>query len=222
MPRTQALLRTHTHLGPGSGRLTLKRVSCHAQGGADQALGRPPPLEGAPAPSTRPRRPAQLTSFCPAPSKHLGKPANGSPGREAQRGGAAGPACAQGSPVRCGCARYRQARPAAVVRAHTHTSTRAQRCLRSAHTQLAQLPYPPAPPLPRPPFQHNFGQLKIVNRPTPQTSALFSGPPTLRVFGDLMSNISATRGRPGMRFCVCGSPSEDLSHIASLTIGCSR
>ena len=62
--------------------------------------------------------------------------------------------------------------------AHTHTSTRAQRCLRSAHTQLAQLPYPPAPPQPRLPFQRSFGQLKIVNRPTPQTSALFSGPPT--------------------------------------------
>jgi hypothetical protein len=177
LPRTQALLRTHTHLGPGSGRLTLKRVSCHAQGGgADQALGRPPPLGGATAPSTRPRSPAQHTSFCPAPSKHLGKPANGSPGREAQRGGAPGPACAQGPPVRCGCARCRQARPAAVVRAHTHTSTRAQRCLRSAHTQLAQLPYPPAPPPPRLPFQRSFGQLKIVNRPTPQTSALFSGP----------------------------------------------
>ena len=37
----------------------------------------------------------------------------------------------------------------APVRARTHTSTRAQRRLRSAHTQLAQLPYPPAPP-PRP------------------------------------------------------------------------
>ena len=37
-----------------------------------------------------PRSPAQLTSFCPTPSKHLGKPANGSPGREAQRGGAPG------------------------------------------------------------------------------------------------------------------------------------
>ena len=107
-------------------------------------------------------------------------PANGSPGREAQRGGAAGPACAQGWPVRCGGARCRQARPAAVVRAHTHTSTRAQRCLRSAHTQLAQLPYPPAPPPPRLPFQRSFGQLKIVNRPTPQTSALFSGPHGLR------------------------------------------
>ena len=56
------------------------------------------------------RCPAQLTSFCPVPSKHLGKPANGSPGREAQRGGTAGPACAQGSPVRCGCAQCRQAR----------------------------------------------------------------------------------------------------------------
>jgi hypothetical protein len=32
--------------------------------------------------------------------------------------------------------------------AHTHTSTRAQRRLRSAHMQLAQLPYPPAPPRP--------------------------------------------------------------------------
>jgi len=31
LPLTQALLRTHTHLGPGSGRLTRKRVSCHAQ-----------------------------------------------------------------------------------------------------------------------------------------------------------------------------------------------
>ena len=48
---------------------------------------------------------------------------------------------------------------------------------------FAQLPYPPAPPPTRPPFvtcdlsfQRSFGQLKIVNRPTPQTSDLFSGP----------------------------------------------
>ena len=54
--------------------------------------------------------------------------------------------------VRCGCALCRQARPAAVVRARTHTSTRAQRCLRSVHTQLAQLPYPPAPPPTSPPI----------------------------------------------------------------------
>ena len=90
--------------------------------------------------------------FCPAPSKRLGKTANGSPGREDQRGGAPGPACAQGSPVRCGCARCRQARPAAVVRTRTHTSTHGQRCLLSAHTQLAQLPYPSPPPRPVLPF----------------------------------------------------------------------
>ena len=30
------------------------------------------------------RSPAQITSFGPAPSTHLGKPANGSPGRELQ------------------------------------------------------------------------------------------------------------------------------------------
>jgi hypothetical protein len=89
----------------------------------------------------------------------------------------------------------------APVRANTHTSTRAQRSLQSAHTQLAQLPYPPAPP-PAPSF--------------------FRSPRTLRVFGDLMSNISASRGRPDMRFCVCGSPRGDLSHIASVTLGCSR
>ena len=59
-----------------------------------------------------------------------------------------------GSLVRCGCALRTQAGQTrtGVVRARTHTSTRAQRCLRSVHTQLAQLPYPPAPPPTRPPF----------------------------------------------------------------------
>jgi ribosomal protein S14 len=38
---------------------------------------------------------------------------------------------------------------------------------------------------------------------------------------EFMSNISATCGRQDMRFCVRGSPSGDLSHIASLTISCS-
>jgi hypothetical protein len=58
------------------------------------------------------------------------------------------------------------------------------------------------------------------NCPTPQTLALFSGPhKTLGVCGELMSNISATRGHPGMRICVCGSPRGDLSHIAGLTLG---
>jgi len=121
-------------------------------GGGHARLARPPPPIETRAALAGARCPAQLTSFCPAPSKHLGKPANGSPGRESQRGGAPGPACAQGSPVRCGCAQCRQARPSAVVRAHTHTSTRAQRCLRSAHTQLGlrscpTLRLPPRPVL---------------------------------------------------------------------------
>ena len=88
------------------------------------------------------RCPAQLTSFCPSPSKHLGKSANGSPGREAQRGGAPGPACAQGSPVRCGCARCRQARPAAVgawVRgcARTHPGSARASCVPQLHPPSA-------------------------------------------------------------------------------------
>ena len=33
---------------------------------------------------------------------------------------------------------------------------------------------------------------------------------------------SPTRGRLGTRFCVCESPRGELSHIASLTLGCSR
>ena len=73
----------------------------------------------------------------------------------------------------------------------------------------------------------SFGQLAKnlppTVQPTPQTLALFSGPhKTLGVCGELMSNISATRGHPGMRICVCGSPRGDLSHIASVTLGCSR
>jgi hypothetical protein len=43
-----------------------------------------------------PRSPAQLTSFCPAPSKHLGKPANGSPGRELQLSTSCNPRILQG------------------------------------------------------------------------------------------------------------------------------
>ena len=36
------------------------------------------------------------------------------------------------------------------------------------------------------------------------------------------SNISTTRGRPDTRFCVCENPRGELSHITSLTPGCSR
>ena len=111
------------------------------------------------------------------------------------------------------------------VRAHTHKHPRTEMPAVGSHATCAAALPSGYPPDPSSLCQRSFGQLKIVNRPTPQTSALFSGPhglSALRVFGDLMSNISATRGRPDMRFCVCGSPSEDLSHIASLTIGCSR
>jgi hypothetical protein len=143
--------------------------------------------------------------------------------------------CAQGSPGRCECARCRQVRPAAVVltRSHTsthaqrlarpHTSTRAQICLWSAHTQLAQLPYPPAPPPAPSSLSTQFRTVENCQLSNPTNFGLvFRSPLTLRVFGDLMSNISATRGRPDMRFCVCGSPRGDLSHIASVTLGCSR
>jgi hypothetical protein len=53
-------------------------------GGPVRVPERAAPPGAPPAPSTRPRSPAPLTSFSPLPSKHLGKPANGSPGRELQ------------------------------------------------------------------------------------------------------------------------------------------
>jgi hypothetical protein len=43
-----------------------------------------------------PRSPAQLTSFCPAPLGHLGKPANGLRGREIQRSTSCNPRILQG------------------------------------------------------------------------------------------------------------------------------
>jgi hypothetical protein len=43
-----------------------------------------------------PRSPAQLTSFCPAPLGHLGKQANGSPGRELQLSTSCNPRILQG------------------------------------------------------------------------------------------------------------------------------
>ena len=58
---------------------TSTRARYHAapQGGAAVGGGqRLPPPRASPAPSTRQRNLAQLTSFCPAPPGHLGKPAN--------------------------------------------------------------------------------------------------------------------------------------------------
>jgi hypothetical protein len=105
------------------------------------------------------------------------------------------------------------------VRAHTREA-REPRAYRSC------TPLPPALPSSSSsalhlPLRTTTEPIQSVSDPT-NFGLVFRSPRTLRVFGDLMSNISATRGRPDMRFCVCGSPSEDLSHIASLTIGCSR
>jgi hypothetical protein len=56
----------------------------------------PTPPRAARAAVAGPRSPAQLTSFCPAPSKHLGKQANGSPGRELQLSTRCNPRILQG------------------------------------------------------------------------------------------------------------------------------
>jgi hypothetical protein len=166
------------------------------------------------------RCPAQLTSFCPAPSKHLGKLANGSPVREVQRGGAADPACAQRMPVRVRAMQAGQTLSCG-TRAHTHKHHHTEMSAVGSHaTCAADLPSS------SPPDQSSLStQFQTVENCQPSNPTnlglVFGSPRTLRVFGDLMSNISATRGRLDMWFCVCGSPSEDLSHIVCLMIGCS-
>jgi hypothetical protein len=136
--------------------------------------------------------------------------------------------------------------PGVCVRAHTHTPAHRNACgrrtrsLRSGPALLLvpsaarccpaeRSPVPPATGVPldldswicQPaldldswicqPFQKNknIGDFKKTNFSVPTDSQ--------RVCGDLMRNISATRGRPDTRFCVCGSPRGNLSHIASLT-----
>ena len=202
LPRTQALLRTHTHLGPGSGRLTLKRVSCHAQGGGPtrHSVGTPP-WGGGPRPARARAAPRSSPLFAPRPrstwvslrtARQVVKP-NVEELRAGLRTRITGQvmvrAMQAGQTRSCG------------ARAHTHKHPRTEMPAVGSHATCAAA-LPSGNPT-------NFG-------------LVFRSPRTLRVFGDLMSNISATRGRPDMRFCVCGSPSEDLSHIASLTIGCSR
>ena len=109
------------------------------------------------------------------------------------------------------------------VRGCASTHPGSSSLVRTAPAPPFRLPCPP----PRPPSQFRTVGKKIApNCPTDPTNfgLVFrpGSPQTLRVFGELMSNISATRGRPDMRFCVCGSPRGDLSHIASVTLGCSR
>jgi len=68
-----------------------------AQGGVGGAsLAPPTPPCAARAAVAGPRSPAQLTSFCPAPLGHLGKPANGLRGREIQRSTSCNPRILQG------------------------------------------------------------------------------------------------------------------------------
>ena len=103
-----------------------------------------------------------------------------------------------------------------------HTPGKRASLVRTAAAPPFRLPCPP----PRP-SSHQFrtvGKKFAPNCPTDPTNfgLVFRSPQTLGVCGELMSNISATRGHPGMRICMCGSPRGDLSHIAGLTNGRSR
>ena len=105
--------------------------------------------------------------------------------------------------------------------ARTHPGSARASCVPQLHPPFRLPCHPPRPP------SHQFrtvGKKFAPNCPTDPTNfgLDFRSPQTLGVCGELMSNISATRGHPGMRICVCGSPRGDLSHIASLRLGCSR
>ena len=76
---------------------TFERPRDPPQGGVSALCIKADTPPGAPPrPCTRPRSPAQLTSFCPAPLGHLGKPANGLRGREIQRSTSCNPRILQG------------------------------------------------------------------------------------------------------------------------------
>ena len=96
------------------------------------------------------RCPAQLTSFCPAPSKHLRKSANGSPGREAQRGGAPGLRTRITGQVRVRAMQAGQTRSCWCVGAWmcAHTPGKRASLVRTAAAPPFRLPCPP----PRPPL----------------------------------------------------------------------
>jgi hypothetical protein len=176
LPRTQALLRTHTHLGPGSGQLTLKRVSCHAQGGVPTRHSvSTPPWGGGPRPARARAAPRSSPLFAPRPrstwvslrtARQVVKPTwrSSGPGLRTRITGQVRVRAMQAGQTRsCG------------ARAHTHKHPRTEMPAVGSHATCAAA-LPSGSPPPRLPFQRSFGQLKIVNRPTPQTSALFSGP----------------------------------------------
>ncbi len=77
-------------------RLPYNRARAALGGVSAASLAAIPPPTAARAALAGPRSPVQLTSFCPAPSKHLGKPANGSPGRELQLSTSCHPRILQG------------------------------------------------------------------------------------------------------------------------------
>jgi hypothetical protein len=103
--------------------------------------------------------------------------------------------------------------------ARTHPGSARASCVPQLHPPSAC----PALLLVLPQFR-TVGKKFAPNCPTDPTNfvLVFRSPQTLGVCGELMSNISATRGHPCMRICVCGSPRGDLSHIAGLTLGRSR
>jgi hypothetical protein len=76
---------------------TFVRPQAPPQGGCpSKVLKTDTPPGAARAALAGPRSPAQLTSFCPAPPTHSGKPANGSRGREIQRSTSCNPRILQG------------------------------------------------------------------------------------------------------------------------------
>jgi hypothetical protein len=85
------------------------------------------------------------------------------------------------------------------ARAHTHKHPRTEMPAVGSHaTCAAALPSgsPPAPSS----LSTQFRTVENCQPSNPTNFGLvFRSPRTLRVFGDLMSNISATRGRPDMR-----------------------
>ena len=135
-------------------------------------------------------------------------------GQRACRAGANRP-CSQAS-VRTGPAGI-PVRGYVDVRAHTREA-REPRVYRSC------APLPPALPSSSCSLSVSDSWQKICPQLSDPTNfgLVFRSPQTLRVFGEFMSNISTTRGRQDMRFCVCGSPRGDLSHIAGLTLGLSK
>ena len=89
--------------------------------------------------------------------------------------------------------------------AHTHTRDRLP----------SRVPSSPTGPL-------EFRPLKLPIRNFRVVSCIFFCFSVTVDRGDPRRNISSTLGRPDTRLCVCENPRGELSHITSLTSGCSR